>query len=404
MDNYSRAMTRPGSAAHVDIDTFHNLYPHQQVGSLNLRASQAFVKNSQNQVISYQPTTNDANALKTAGSYTDFRLLSGHIIKTATIHLTVRNETAANIPWPTRRHWHFSPIDRVEILGEGGSLLIQRLDREALCQKVNLLTPNALDHMLGSSNDATSAVMLEVDGMGEAYYPLFGAIFEHTLCLAALNSPIVVRVYWAGAAGWTMAVAPTMVSCTLVTEQDKLAQREHQELVQSLRSGPPSDIRFNRQTFQRMTEHLEPNSRYVFPLTSVAGLVTSLHISLRTTTTRMPGPSHKFQTLDILSGSGVSMLGGTPVSANYVKLVRAIMRENERNDAEDGWLPITFTDDSANHENSGILSGYMVFDNTMQLAVTTPSTLPAGSYEIYVLVNRVACLRQAGGTLSIMES
>ena len=46
----------------------------------------------------------------------------------------------------------------------------------------------------------------------------------------------------------------------------------------------------------------------------------------------------------------------------------------------------------------------MVFDNTMQLAVTTPSTLAAGSYEIYILVNRVACLRQAGGTLSIMES
>ena len=404
MDNYERAMTRPGSAAHVDVDTFPNLYPHQRVGALNLRSSQAFVKNSTNQVVSYQPTTNDASALGTSGAYTDFRLLSGHIIKTATIHLTVRNDSAdTSINWPLQRHHHFSPISRVEILGEGGSLLIQRLDCEALCQKVNLLTPNALDHMMGSSNGSL-IYNIPASSAGEAYYPLFGAIFEHTLCLSALNSPIVVRVYWAGSAGWPQGVAPTMTSCTLITEQDKLAQREHRELVQSLRGGPPSDIRFNRQSFQRMTEHLEPNSRYVFPLTSVAGLVTSLHVSLRRTTANAPGPSHSFQTMDILSGSGASQLGGTPVSGNYSKLVRAIMRENERNDAADLWLPITFTDDSATHENAGILSGYLVFDSTMQLAVTTWSNMPAGSYEIYVLVNRVACLRQAGGTLSIMES
>ena len=404
MDQYEKAMSRPGSAAHVDVDTFPNLYPHQRVGALNLRASQAFVKNSQNQVISYQPTTNDAGALGTSGAYTDFRLLSGHIIKTATLHLTVRNDTAANIMWPIARHHHYSCIDRVEILGEGGSLLIQRLDREALCQKVNLLTPNALEHMLGSSTSIATTATIAAGEMSEAYYPLLGAIFEHTLCLSALNSPVVLRIYWAGSASWIMSVAPSMVSCTLVTEQDKLAHREHRELVQSLRGGPPSDIRFNRPTFQRMTEHLEGGSRYVFPLTSVAGLVTSLHISLRLTASRMPGPTHMFQTLDVLSGSGVSMLGGTPVQANYIKLVRAIMRENERNNDDDGWLPITFTDDSATHENAGILSGYMVFDNTMQLAVTTPAGLAAGSYEIYVLVNRVACLRQAGGTLSIMES
>ena len=96
-----------------------------------------------------------------------------------------------------------------------------------------------------------------------------------------------------------------------------------------------------------MTEHLEPASRYVFPLTSVSGLVTSLHVSLRRTSVRAPGPSTSFQTLRILSGSGASQLGGTPISANYSKLVRAIMRENERNDFADNWVPITFTDEAA---------------------------------------------------------
>ena len=80
------------------------------------------------------------------------------------------------------------------------------------------------------------------------------------------------------------------------------------------------------------------------------------------------------------------------------------MRENERNDFADNFVSITFADDSATHENAGILSGYLVFDSTMQLAVTTWGNMPAGSYEIYVLVNRVACLREAGGTLLIMES
>ena len=64
----------------------------------------------------------------------------------------------------------------------------------------------------------------------------------------------------------------------------------------------------------------------------------------------------------------------------------------------------SITDNSLEHEQAGILSGYVTFDGVHQLALTTwPGFLP-GTYEIYVLVNRVACLRQAGGTLSIMES
>ena len=68
------------------------------------------------------------------------------------------------------------------------------------------------------------------------------------------------------------------------------------------------------------------------------------------------------------------------------------------------WTPLTFTDEAHQHEQSGILSGYHTFDNVHQLAVTTWGSMAAGTYEVYILVNRVACLRQSGGTLSIMES
>ena len=398
--SYSKAMTRPGSRAHVDIDTSPHLYPHEQVGELRLRSSQVFVKNSSNIIVSYQPTTLDASALGTSGSYLDFRLLSGHVLKSATLHLTVRNSTEAAIRMPQTTNLHFACINRIEILGEGGSLQLQRLDGEYLNRMMNAVSPNALAHIIGSGSAATMP-----PGMtASQYLPLLGSIFEHTLCLPALNSPIVIRVYFNGAAGWVDGVAPTLVSAVLITDQDRLAAREHEDLVSRLRSGPPSDIRFNRPGFMRFTEQLAAGSRYVFPLTSVQGLVTSLHVSVKKTSEWGNGPTTSFATYDVLDGSGASIIGGTPVSNTYLKYIRAIGRDYELNDATDQWIPIAFTDNSLEHEQAGILSGYVCFDGVHQLALTTWAAFASGTYEIYVLVNRVACLRQAGGTLSIMES
>ena len=394
-------MTRPGSRAHVDVDTSPHLYPHEQVGELRLRASQNFTKNSSNIIVSYNPTTLDASALGTSGSYLDFRLLSGHILKSATLHLVVRNPSADTaIRWPQTQNLHFGCINRIEILGEGGSLQLQRLDGEYLNRMMNAVSTNALEHIIGSGNGVT----VLASSYGEAYLPLLGSIFEHTLCLPALNSPIVIRVYFNGTAGWVDGVAPVLVSAVLITDQDRLAAREHESLVSRLRSGPPSDIRFNRPGFMRFTEQLTASSRYVFPLTSVQGLVTSLHVSLKKTSDWGNGPVWNFQTYDVLDGSGASIIGGTPVSSTYLKYVRAIGRDYELNNASDNWIPIAFTDNSLEHEQAGILSGYVCFDGVHQLAVTTWPGLASGTYEIYVLVNRVACLRQAGGTLSIMES
>ena len=259
-------MTRPGSRAHVDVDTSPHLYPHEQVGELRLRASQNFTKNSSNIIVSYNPTTLDASALGTSGSYLDFRLLSGHILKSATLHLVVRNPSADTaIRWPQTQNLHFGCINRIEILGEGGSLQLQRLDGEYLNRMMNAVSTNALEHIIGSGNGVT----VLASSYGEAYLPLLGSIFEHTLCLPALNSPIVIRVYFNGTAGWVDGVAPVLVSAVLITDQDRLAAREHESLVSRLRSGPPSDIRFNRPGFMRFTEQLAGGSRYVFPLTSV---------------------------------------------------------------------------------------------------------------------------------------
>jgi len=393
-------MSRPGSAAHVDIDSSHHLYPHEQVGALRLRSSQNFVKNSSNIITTYNPTTLDSSALANSGAYVDFRLLSGHVLKSATLHLTVRNTTETAIRWPQTNNLHYSCISRIEILGEGGSLQIQRLDGEFLNRMINGISTNGLAHMIGSGFGKHVAA----GAYGESYLPLLGAIFEHQLCLPALNSPLVVRVYFSGNAGWFDGVAPTLVSAVLITDQDRLAGLEHDSLVSRLRSGPPSDIRFNRPTFMRFTEQLAPSSRYVFPLTSVQGLVTSLHIMLKKTSDQGNGPTFAFDTLDVLDGSGVSVIGGTPVTSTYLKYIRAICRDYELNTASDLWIPLAFTDNSLEHEQAGILSGYCSFDGVHQLAVTTSTGLAAATYEIYVLVNRVACMRQAGGTLSIMES
>jgi hypothetical protein len=402
-DPKQSAATR-GRAAFDHVAHSTQLYPHSKVGNLHLRSSQAFVKNSQTRHTFYQPSSLADDVMAQSGGYTDFRIVNGQILRSAVITATIRAPASvvgiANLPI-LAKDW-YAPIDRVEIYAQGGSLLIQRLDAEALQQGLAYLTPSqyeAYSHT-GAGNVMASDLNTTI------YWPLGPAcIFSHHIPVAALSAPLTVRVYWRGAQGWLNGIVPLVSSMSLLTAQDTICAAENNDLISRWRDPRVHiDVRFNRQGYMRFTETLTPSQRYSFVMTSVSGLITSLQVGIRSVASVLPGPTIAPEMVDILDGSGTSILGGSPLPYVYLKHLQAVLGGEEQNSHGAPWCPISFSEGARHAEESGVIHGYTAMSNTHQLVIHTPASLVAGSYELYIIINRVATLRCLGGNLSILET
>ena len=400
-DPKQSAATR-GRAAFDHVAHSTQLYPHSKVGNLHLRSSQAFVKNSQTRHTYYQPSSLSDDVMAQSGGYTDFRIVNGQILRSAAITATIRSPDGAALALPILTKDWFAPIDRVEIYAQGGSLLIQRLDAEALQQGFAYLTPTQYN-----AYGSAVAGPLAAGGSQTVYWPLGpAAIFAHHIPVAALSAPLTVRVYWRGPQGWPGGVVPLVSSMSLLTAQDQICALEMNDLVSRWRDPRVHvDVRFNRQGHMRITETLAPSQRYSFVMTSVSGLITSLQVGLRAVSSTLPGPTIAPEMIDILDGSGTSILGGSPLPYTYLKGIQALLSGEEQNTVFNApWCPITFSEGARHAEEAGVIHGYTAMSNTHQLVIHTPATLVAGAYELFIIINRVATLRCLGGNLSILET
>jgi hypothetical protein len=372
------------------------------VGALHLRSSQAFAKNSQSRHTYYQPSSLSDDVLAQSGNYTDFRIVSGQVLRSAVIVATVRCPDGTPLIVPPATKDYFAPIDRVEIYAQGGSLLIQRLDAEALQQGLAYLTPTqyAAFSQFGAGVNITPATPRTL------YWPLGPAcVFSHHIPVAALSAPLTVRVYWRGPQGWTAGVPPLVSSMSLLTAQDQICAMENNDLISRWRDPRVHvDLRYTRQGHMRITETLAPSQRYSFVLTSVGGLITSLQVGIRSTAVAFPGPTVAPEAIDILDGSGTSILGGSPLPYTYLKSVQSLLAGEEQNAFDAPWCPISFSEGARHAEESGVIHGYTAMSNTHQLVIYTPASLVAGPYELFIIVNRVATLRCLGGNLSVLET
>ena len=401
MTDPKQAAASRGRAAFDHVAHSTQLYPHSKVGNLHLRSSQAFVKNSMTRHTYYQPSSLSDDVMAQSGGYTDFRIVNGQILRSAAITATIRSPDGAPLALPILiKNW-FAPIDRVEIYAQGGSLLIQRLDAEALQQGFAYLTPTQYN-----AYGKAVAGDLGAGGTQTVYWPLGnGSIFAHHIPVAALSAPLTVRVYWRGPQGWP-GVVPLVSSMSLLTTQDQICAAENNDLISRWRDPRVHvDVRFTRQGHMRFTETLAPSQRYSFVMTSVSGLITSLQVGIRSVLDILPGPTVAPEMVDILDGSGTSILGGSPLPYQYLKHLQAVLGGEEQNTVFDApWCPISFSEGARHAEESGVIHGYTAMSNTHQLVIHTPASLVACSYELYIIINRVATLRCLGGNLSVLET
>ena len=147
-----------------------------------------------------------------------------------------------------------------------------------------------------------------------------------------------------------------------------------------------------------------PGQRYQWALTAVLGSVSELIV----TVTNSASGVFKVASYELLDGAGSSIIGGSAIKSDYVIFVKGARKQQSRSLAassvpwtkEERSLILEFGDSKSNAE-AGILTGFIPFDGSYQLALSTPADF---DYEVVIHYLSAARLNINRGTISVYPS
>jgi hypothetical protein len=247
------------------------------------------------------------------------------------------------------------------------------------------------------------------------FVPILGDCFaRNEAYLGHLRSDLYFRIWFVGASRFPNTNIPTLNSLSVIVEQDMYAPQERAQLHERAISQS-IDYRFGRPGFQSIIETLAPSTRYSFVLTAVQGVVTELIVTIRPANTGWFNvyAFKSWASYELLDGSGSSLTGGMPITADYQRTIVDASRQSSG--AIDTLIaaaglgrssnPIVaeFGDAKTDFAH-GTLTGYIPFTGQERLIITTDDTIGAGSYEIRVEYLSVARVNLDRGKVSVYPS
>jgi len=125
MSNSIQDALRRGPSAAAHIVQSPALYPHVKSGDLALRKSSAVVLNRRRTMNTYNSSTLPVDAFSSA-CFADIRLQGADVVDGIVLRLKVENGTGAALARWTAP-WAWTIIDRVDILGENGSVVLESI-------------------------------------------------------------------------------------------------------------------------------------------------------------------------------------------------------------------------------------------------------------------------------------
>ena len=207
--NIQDALRRgPSAAAHIVQGA--QLYPHVQSGSLALRKSSTVVLNRRRTMNAFNSSTLPADAF-TASCFSDIRLTGADVVDGVTLRLTVQNGTGAPLSrWYAA--WAFTILERVDILAENGSTVLESILPDHLLRawyRLDSARHRAVSNGLtadyaGTYVDEAEPAEIAIGGAMTLYIPLLGSMIDTCeLAPFALSSPIIIRAYFRGPSVFT---------------------------------------------------------------------------------------------------------------------------------------------------------------------------------------------------------
>ena len=137
---------------------------------------------------------------------------------------------------------------------------------------------------------------------------------------------------------------------------------------------------------------------------AVHGLISQMMITIQSASTTGSALTTLIEPakVELLDESGQNILGGSPLPAEYLRWVKTA-HQSSNPDLPSGPVFLDFGATRACLEH-GSLPGYIVGTGSLQLSVTCPSGMAAGSYEIRCDYMAAARMRVAHGTVEVLPS
>ena len=143
-------------------------------------------------------------------------------------------------------------------------------------------------------------------------------------------------------------------------------------------------------------------------LTAVLGLVSEVIVTVVNIINNSPT---KVASYELLDSTGSSIIGGSAIRSDYAIFVKGSRRQQSRSLAassipwtkEERSIIIEFGDSKANAE-AGVLTGFVPFSGSEQLALSTPADFAPGDYEVVIHYLAAARLNVNRGVVSVFPS
>jgi hypothetical protein len=404
----------PSSAAHL-VRT-HELYPHVKSGELTLRKSQNAVVHRRSTMAVYNSATIPSAGFASA-CFSDIPLTGADVIAGVTLRITFLNSTGIQLN-QLKARWAWYLLDHVDILGENGSTVLERIEPEHLVKAWGELPREAHERvregLQGGPENAGGNPPAVNDGQSRTiYYPLLSSnLATQEIPPFALAAPIIIRVYFRGSAVFTSGPyaaqmipngPPTITAFDAVISAYQLDVSERNDLARryamaGLRS-PPLDIRMARPGFQRTQETFAGGSLHTIRLSSVQGLVTSMAVLIQKpdATGFGYGLYYTPERVDLVDEKG-SSLYGQPLDYGLLQATQMVTDGfiNDFNMSRVLALPIGGTSGEA----AGQIHGYVPMSGHHQLRIEGP----AGDYTVTVIYRTVGHARIEKGHITVHSS
>jgi hypothetical protein len=262
--------------------------------------------------------------------------------------------------------------------------------------------------VVGASGITTNTpITLDTSESGTILVPINTFLSDNEIPISALDAPVIVRIWFKTGSYIADTGLISISSATLLADSWEYSAEIRHKQIGKFQSSK-LDYRVLTPKFQRTIETITPNTVYNLRLSSVQGIVSSMTVILRLVSS---GATLTINSLDLLTPSGASMLGGQLITHQYLQAIqrakehRFVPNTGESALVSDQYFRVPISEYAQPHSSMGGVNGYFVSDGYNQLSFlySAGNNTPVAC-EITVLYDAVSTVSLTNGKTSIAYS
>jgi hypothetical protein len=401
-----------GASIHTLQPPTKKLYPFSETKSadgqtLNTPVSQSQTNHGMISHFKFQPST--AMPSLASQSQVDIRVPAGAVSVVRDFYLEIDLKNNGVNPAILAGSYVHNLIDRIELLGENGSQILQRWSNTSLQTAI-------LYDSIQSNNHRKQMNALDPTGVAagvsvKTYLRLPWSVFNTGhVNLKGFKSDIFVRIFFRPDSDSFSSYPDVCVLTNVAVHIESINWSS--PIDKALTSRARSTVQHYKSwnwVESKEIMNLAPSSSYDIRLSSVLGLVSAVFVWIRPNGHNGAATvdSERVETFSLNDASGKSILGSASFDADVQRIHKeqndmlgdVVSAENKSLVEKVLYLPLAFND--KNNLNSGsLVGGYYPADGHMRFQFTTGAALVAGNFEITFVFSQMNTMRSDGGSLS----